>query len=113
MLWKALPTPETSAVQELSNLLNVPEVVAILLVQRGITTFDQAKAYFRPDWDALHDPFLMHDMLKAVQRIQKAINGQEAVMVFETEHPIPPRGIKAIRELPWVEWVCQIDKVSR
>ena len=82
MLWKALPTPETSAVQELSNLLNVPEVVAFLLVQRGITTFDQAKAYFRPDWDALHDPFLMQDMQKAVQRIQKAINGQEAVMVF-------------------------------
>lgn len=49
----------------------------------------------------------------AYLRVERLRHAKEAVMVFETEHPIPPRGIKAIRALPWVEWVCQIDKVSR
>lgn len=82
MLWQAIPPPETIKVQELSKLLSVPKEISFLLVQRGITDFKKAKAYFRPDWDDLNDPFLMKDMKQAVQRIANAIEGQEAVMVF-------------------------------
>ena len=52
------------------------------LVQRGITNFDVAKQFFRPNWHHLHDPFLMKDMDVAVSRLQQAINKKETVMVF-------------------------------
>jgi single-stranded-DNA-specific exonuclease len=82
MLWQAVSTPEDSKVQELVDQLNVPREVAYLLAQRGITTFDQAKEYFRPEWSQLHSPFLMQDMQQAVERIAHAIDRSEAVMVF-------------------------------
>ncbi len=49
----------------------------------------------------------------AYLRVERLRHHKEAVMVFETDDPIPERGIKAIRALPWVEWVCQIDKLQR
>ena len=55
--------------------------VAYLLAQRGITTFDQAKEYFRPEWSQLHSPFLMQDMQQAVERIAHAIDRSEAVLI--------------------------------
>lgn len=82
MLWQAVSPPEDSKVQELVDQLNVPREVAYLLAQRGITTFDQAKEYFRPEWSQLHSPFLMQDMQQAVERIAHAIDRSEAVMVF-------------------------------
>lgn len=57
--------------------------------------------------------FVENNINIAYLRVERVRHAKEAVMVFETEHPIPPRGIKAIRELDWVEWVCQVDKVSR
>ena len=82
MLWQAVSPPEDSKVQELVAQLNVPEALAVLLVQRGITSFAAAKEYFRPQWEQLHDPYLMGDMPKAVERIARAIAASDPVMVF-------------------------------
>lgn len=82
MLWQAVSPPEDSKVQELVAQLNVPEALAVLLVQRGITSFTAAKEYFRPQWEQLHDPYLMEDMPKAVERIARAIAASDPVMVF-------------------------------
>ena len=57
-------------------------MIATLLIQRGIATFDQAKSFFRPSLDHLHDPFLMKDMDVAVNRIEQAIVNQENILVF-------------------------------
>ena len=82
MLWQAVSPPEDSKVQELVDQLNIPLELAYLLAQRGITDFDHAKEYFRPEWSQLHSPFLMQDMQQAVERIAHAIDRSEAVMVF-------------------------------
>jgi single-stranded-DNA-specific exonuclease len=82
MLWQAVSPPEDSKVQELVAQLNVPEALAVLLVQRGIKSYAAAKEYFRPQWEQLHDPYLMEDMPQAVERIARAIATSEPVMVF-------------------------------
>ena len=82
MRWLVQPIPELNAVQSLAKALAVPRAVAQLLVQRGITNFDVAKQFFRPNWHHLHDPFLMKDMDVAVSRLQQAINKKETVMVL-------------------------------
>ena len=82
MRWLVQPNPNQETVQSLAKALSVPSVVAQLLVQRGVTTFDAAKQFFRPEWSDLHDPFLMKDMKTAVDRLQDAINKNEKIMVF-------------------------------
>ncbi|WP_025762703.1 single-stranded-DNA-specific exonuclease RecJ [Dyadobacter tibetensis] len=67
---------------ELRASINVGEVLATLLVQRGLTSFDEAKAFFRPDLSLLHDPFLMQDMDRAVARLQKAFAKGEKILVY-------------------------------
>ena len=66
----------------LQNELQVDALIATLLVQRGVETYDQAKAFFRPSLTDLHDPFLMKDMDKAVVRIEEAILKGENILVF-------------------------------
>ena len=68
--------------EKLSKELNIEPVLANLLVQRGVRTFDQAKAFFRPQLDDLHDPFLMKDMDRAIGRIEKAIQNNERILVY-------------------------------
>ncbi|MDY8135180.1 single-stranded-DNA-specific exonuclease RecJ [Aquimarina sp. 2201CG5-10] len=82
MRWTLKPKPDTTTIQQLAEALNVDTIIASLLVQRGIETFDQAKKFFRPSLEELHDPFLMKDMDKAVLRIQKAIATNENIMVY-------------------------------
>lgn len=82
MRWLVKPKPDLESVQALAKELEISEVVAHLLVQRGITNFDTAKQFFRPDWHHLHDPFLMKDMDVAVDRLQQAIDKNEIIMVF-------------------------------
>ncbi len=82
MRWKVKSKPDPQKVTELANALNVENYVATLLVQRGIETFDAAKDFFRPSLDHLHDPYLMKDMDKAVERIELAIAKQEKILVF-------------------------------
>ncbi|CAH0337145.1 Single-stranded-DNA-specific exonuclease RecJ [Flavobacterium sp. CECT 9288] len=82
MRWTLKPNPPEETVKHLAKALNVEDFVATLLVQRGITTFEEARAFFRPSLDNLHDPFLMKDMDKAVSRIETAIKNGENILVF-------------------------------
>lgn len=74
--------PETHQVSLLATSLGIHPAIATLLVQKGITNFDQAKAYFRPSLDALHDPFMMKGMSKAVHRLARAITNKEPILVY-------------------------------
>ncbi len=82
MRWTLKPKPDPEKVESLSKILNVDPIISTLLVQRGINTYEDAKAFFRPTLDGLHDPYLMKDMDKAVWRIEKAIANQENIMVY-------------------------------
>ena len=82
MRWTLKPIPEKSRVRQLSESLGVDFPIARLLVQRGVENFDQAKAFFRPQLQDLHDPFLMKDMDKAVARIQRALSNKERILVY-------------------------------
>ena len=82
MRWTVEKIPSKEKIKKLSEELNVNEIIATLLLQRGIENFDQAKAFFRPSLSDLHSPFLMKDMDKAVQRIENAINNKERILVF-------------------------------
>lgn len=82
MRWTIKSKPEKEKVQALQNALQVDEIIATLLVQRGIETFEQAKTFFRPTLEDLHNPYLMKDMDKAVSRIEKAITNNENILVF-------------------------------
>ncbi|WP_264553213.1 single-stranded-DNA-specific exonuclease RecJ [Flavobacterium sp. N2038] len=82
MRWTIKPKPSEDKIKHLAQALNVEDFVATLLIQRGIETFDQAKNFFRPSLEHLHDPYLMKDMHKAVDRIEVAIANQENILVF-------------------------------
>lgn len=69
-------------VNHLMEVLGIERVLAILLSQRGIRTFEEAKAFFRPDLLNLHDPFLMRDMDKAVERLSDAIDRKEKILIY-------------------------------
>jgi len=81
-LWNLKPQGDINDIKHLSAALNVNMVIANLLVQRGIKTFNEAKTFFRPRLTDLHDPFLMKDMDKAVERLEKAIQNQEKVLIY-------------------------------
>ena len=82
MRWTIKPKPSEEKVKNLAAALNVEEFVASLLVQRGIETFEEARKFFRPTFADLHNPYLMKDMDKAVERIEKAIENEENILVF-------------------------------
>ena len=82
MRWKIKSEPDETVVTHLKSCLGVDDVIATLLAQRDIGTFDGAKTYFRPHLGQLHDPFLMQDLDKAVTRLLQAIEQNEAVMVY-------------------------------
>ncbi len=67
---------------DLASALKTDVLIALLLLQRGIDTFEKARSFFRPQLTDLHDPFLMKDMEKAVARIEKAIENHENILVF-------------------------------
>ncbi|MDZ4845998.1 MAG: single-stranded-DNA-specific exonuclease RecJ [Chitinophagales bacterium] len=74
--------PEHERVLQLQQELKIHPVLCRMLVSRGIHTFDEAKLFFRPQLEYLHDPFLMQDMRKAVERIQTAIRNEEKILVY-------------------------------
>jgi single-stranded-DNA-specific exonuclease len=69
-------------VNTIASAINIDRVNATLLVQRGIHDFNSAKEFFRPSLDSLHNPFLMQDMDKAVERILNAISHKEKILVY-------------------------------
>lgn len=79
--WKLLETDET-IVQQLAETLGIQPIFCRLLVQRGIKTAEQARQFFQPELNQLHDPFLMKDMDKAVQRLELAIQNNEKILLF-------------------------------
>lgn len=82
MRWTLKPQPDTYKVKHLAEALTVDAVIASLLVQRGVETFEEARKFFRPSLEDLHDPYLMQDMDKAVKRIELAISNSENILVF-------------------------------
>ena len=80
--WVLKPQPAQEALESLKNSINVSDAIATMLLQRGIQDFDQAKTYFNPSIDTLHDPFLMADMQKAVDRLYRAIAQKEKIMIY-------------------------------
>ena len=82
MRWTLKSTPEKEKVEKLANDLQVDTTIARILCQRNIETFDEAKKYFRPSLEDIHDPFLMKDMDLAVARIETAIANNENILVF-------------------------------
>lgn len=82
MRWTLKPIPEQNKIESLQQALQVDEVIATLLIQRGIETYEEAKQFFRPSLSDLHNPYLMKDMDKAVERIEKAINEGENILIY-------------------------------
>jgi single-stranded-DNA-specific exonuclease len=80
--WLVASRPEEKIVASLMQSLNISEPLAILLAQRNVSTFEQAKTFFRPGLDQLHDPFLMKDMEKAVIRLNQAIEANQKILVY-------------------------------
>ena len=81
-LWTLKPIPDAKVVSSLQESLGVAPIIATLLAQRGINTFEEAKQFFRPQLSDLNDPFLMKDMDLAVNRLHTAISGNEKVLVY-------------------------------
>ena len=73
--WVYKDQGDEKIVRQLAEELSIDLNLSNLLVQRGTHTFDQARSYFRPQLDDLHDPFIMKDMDLAIDRIHKAIEG--------------------------------------
>ena len=82
MRWTLKTAPNLFLVDQLSEELSIDRVLSSLLVQRGVHTFEQAKKFFRPSLDDLHDPFLLKDMDIAVSRIEKAIANNENILIY-------------------------------
>ena len=80
--WTLKDPPEKNSVLALADSLNISSILAELLIQRGVTNFFEAKKYFRPSLESIHDPYLMHDMEKAAARVIDAITNNEKICVY-------------------------------
>jgi single-stranded-DNA-specific exonuclease len=81
-LWIRKSQVREEKIEELSKELNLNSFLTAILIQRGISTFDDAKSFFRPSLDQLHDPFLLKGMDVAINRIKAAIDKAEKILVF-------------------------------
>ena len=82
MRWILKDKPDAEKTEALSKSLGIDPILGSILVQRGIDNFDKAKHFFRPSLDSLHDPFLMKDMEKAVDRILLAMRENQNIMIY-------------------------------
>ncbi len=80
--WVEKEIPGEPLIDRLSKELNINKALATLLVQRGIKTFEEAKDFFRPSLNHLHDPFLMKDMEIAVNRLVEAVHAGEKILIY-------------------------------
>lgn len=81
-IWVSKPRADQKDVEYLAEILNINNLLASLLAQRNIKTFDQAKSFFRPSLESLYDPFRMKDMNRAVERIEQAIQSNQKIMIY-------------------------------
>lgn len=82
MRWKLKPETDSEITKKLAKELGIEHTLAKLLVLRGVETFEEARAFFRPNLSDLHNPYLMKDMDKAVARIDQAIANNENILVY-------------------------------
>lgn len=80
--WMIREQADLEMAESLGKEINVNLTLANMLVNRGVDSFQKAKDYFRPDLDKLHDPFLMKDMDKAVERLSEAIRKEEKILIY-------------------------------
>jgi len=80
--WVVKEKGDKELVEKLSGVLNINTNLTNLLAQRGVTEFEEAKTFFRPELTQLHDPFLMKDMDVAIERIEKAIQNKERILIY-------------------------------
>lgn len=80
--WSIKELPDNTAVEQIRSTLKVDRIVAVLLLQRGISTYEDAEVFFRPKLENLHDPFLMAGMKDAVKLLSKAIDHQEQILLY-------------------------------
>ena len=80
--WSIKKLADEATVKKLSIELSIDELIANMLVNRGVNNFEAAKKFFRPSLSDLHDPFLMKDMDKAVLRLEQAIKNKEKVLIY-------------------------------
>ena len=80
--WVFKAVPSQDQIEKLSKAINTNHYLSGVLLQRGICDYDQAKKYFRPSLQDLHDPFLMMDMDKAVGRLKNAIDREEKILIY-------------------------------
>jgi single-stranded-DNA-specific exonuclease len=80
--WIPKKTPDETRVTELQQALGVERNIASLLAQRNILSFEEARSFFRPDLTHLHDPFLMKDMDRAVERLSEALYNHEQILIY-------------------------------
>ncbi len=80
--WTLASPPDPQVTAQLAKEINISESIARILIHRDITTYQQAKEFFRPQLSQLHDPFLMDGMTQAVDRITKAVEAKEKVLLF-------------------------------
>jgi len=81
-IYTTLSEQQVEIQNKLAEELSISPILARLLVQREIYTFNDARSFFRPDLADLHDPFLMADMDKAVERLTKAMRHNEKIMIY-------------------------------
>ncbi len=82
MRWTLKPDPNPEIVHQLSKDLSIDKTLSKLLLHRGISNFEEAKKFFRPSLEELHDPFLLKDMDVAVARIESAISNDENILIY-------------------------------
>lgn len=82
MRWKTPTIFDKNSIENLTSSLGISEVLAQLLVLRGVNSFEEAKDFFRPEFKHLHDPFLMKGMKTAVDRLIKALHNKEKIMIY-------------------------------
>src|SRR5690554_2534776 len=82
MRWTFYKNPSEEKVEKIKDSLSIDKSLAKILVQRGVDSFEKARLFFRPSLADLHDPYLMKDMDKAVDRIQKAIQNKENILIY-------------------------------
>lgn len=80
--WLYKPLPAKADIDSLAKSINVNPVLATLLLQRGVSSFEEARRFFRPSLEDLHSPFLMKNMEIAVERIHRAVNTGEKILIY-------------------------------
>ncbi|MBN2415154.1 single-stranded-DNA-specific exonuclease RecJ [bacterium] len=82
MHWVLREQPDIEAVRKLAAELKVPRIISSILISRDVKTYEEARLFFRGGYEELYDPFLMKDMDRAVERILKAVENREKILIY-------------------------------